>query len=125
MIADGPGGAVLDIRVIPRAGRTEFAGPRDGALLVRLARATGRRRGQRRAARPSRQALGVPKSQTSPISGERSREACQRSTGVDRTPPSQPAANLSSCMNADFLIENADLHRTCARAGAAARARAA
>ena len=29
--------AVLDIRVIPRAHKTEAAGERDGALLVRLA----------------------------------------------------------------------------------------
>lgn len=27
---------VLDIKVIPRAGRTELAGTRDGAILVRL-----------------------------------------------------------------------------------------
>lgn len=30
---------VLDIRVIPRAGRTELAGTRDGAILIRLAAA--------------------------------------------------------------------------------------
>ena len=30
-------GASLDIRVIPRASKTELAGERDGALLVRLA----------------------------------------------------------------------------------------
>ena len=39
MIADGPDGAVLALRVIPRAGRTALAGTRDGALLVRLAAA--------------------------------------------------------------------------------------
>lgn len=32
-----PGDAALKIRVIPRARKTEFAGERDGALLVRLA----------------------------------------------------------------------------------------
>jgi uncharacterized protein (TIGR00251 family) len=31
------GGVRLDVRVIPRAGRTAAAGERDGALLVRLA----------------------------------------------------------------------------------------
>ena len=39
MIADAPDGAILTIKVIPRAGRTAFAGTRDGALLVRLAAA--------------------------------------------------------------------------------------
>ena len=36
VIADAPDGAILDIKVIPRAGRTGVAGTRDGALLVRL-----------------------------------------------------------------------------------------
>jgi len=35
-------GALLDVRVIPRAGKSGVAGLRDGALLVRLA-AAGRR----------------------------------------------------------------------------------
>lgn len=39
MITDSADGAVIDIRVIPRAGRTQVAGTRDGALLVRLAAA--------------------------------------------------------------------------------------
>ena len=39
MIADAPDGAILTIKVIPRAGRTALAGTRDGALLVRLAAA--------------------------------------------------------------------------------------
>ena len=39
MVADSPDGAIIDVRVIPRAGRTEVAGTRDGALLVRLAAA--------------------------------------------------------------------------------------
>ncbi len=37
MVQDGPGGAVLTVRVVPRAGRSEVAGVRHGALLVRLA----------------------------------------------------------------------------------------
>ncbi len=39
MIADADGGATLEIRVVPRAGRTGVAGTRDGALLIRLAAA--------------------------------------------------------------------------------------
>ena len=39
MIHDAPDGAVIDIRVIPRAGKTMIAGTRDNALLIRLAAA--------------------------------------------------------------------------------------
>ena len=38
-VASTPKGAVLTIRVIPRAGSSRIAGIRDGALLVRLAAA--------------------------------------------------------------------------------------
>ena len=37
MISDAPDGAIIDIKVIPRAGRTTLAGTRDDALLIRLA----------------------------------------------------------------------------------------
>jgi uncharacterized protein (TIGR00251 family) len=37
VIDDSPAGAILDVRVIPRARKTECAGSRHGALLVRLA----------------------------------------------------------------------------------------
>jgi uncharacterized protein YggU (UPF0235/DUF167 family) len=39
VITDVPDGAVIDIRVIPRAGRSEIAGTRAGSLLIRLAAA--------------------------------------------------------------------------------------
>ena len=39
MIHDAPDGAIIDIKVIPRAGRTTLAGTRDTALLIRLAAA--------------------------------------------------------------------------------------
>lgn len=39
MIADAPGGSVLDVKVIPRAGKSGLAGTRNAALLVRLAAA--------------------------------------------------------------------------------------
>lgn len=39
MIHPRPGGVDIDVRVIPRAGRTGLAGIRDGRLLVRLAAA--------------------------------------------------------------------------------------
>ncbi len=37
VLTEGPRGAVLQVRVVPRAGRTGLAGIRNGALLVRLA----------------------------------------------------------------------------------------
>ena len=39
MIADGSDGAILTLKIIPRAGRNALAGTRDNALLVRLAAA--------------------------------------------------------------------------------------
>jgi uncharacterized protein len=36
-VSDTPAGAVVDVRVVARAGRTAVAGVRGGALLVRLA----------------------------------------------------------------------------------------
>jgi uncharacterized protein len=37
VIDDSPAGATIEVRVIPRARKTELAGSRQGALLVRLA----------------------------------------------------------------------------------------
>jgi uncharacterized protein (TIGR00251 family) len=37
VIDDSPAGATIEVRVIPRARKTEFAGSRQGALLIRLA----------------------------------------------------------------------------------------
>jgi uncharacterized protein (TIGR00251 family) len=39
VIHDAPDGAILDVKVIPRAGKTALAGTRDNALLIRLAAA--------------------------------------------------------------------------------------
>jgi uncharacterized protein (TIGR00251 family) len=39
VINDSPAGATIEVRVIPRARKTELAGSRHGALLVRLAAA--------------------------------------------------------------------------------------
>jgi hypothetical protein len=36
MVREGPGGTVVEVRVIPRAARSALAGERGGALLVRL-----------------------------------------------------------------------------------------
>jgi uncharacterized protein (TIGR00251 family) len=39
VIEETPDGVLLDIKVIPRAGKSTIAGVRDGALLVRVAAA--------------------------------------------------------------------------------------
>jgi uncharacterized protein (TIGR00251 family) len=39
MVSATPGGALLDVRVTPRAPRSAVGGVRDGALIVRLAAA--------------------------------------------------------------------------------------
>ena len=37
MVREGPGGTLVEVRVIPRAAKSALGGERDGALLVRLA----------------------------------------------------------------------------------------
>jgi uncharacterized protein (TIGR00251 family) len=39
VVREVPNGVILDIRVVPRAGKTAIAGARDEALLVRVAAA--------------------------------------------------------------------------------------
>jgi uncharacterized protein (TIGR00251 family) len=39
VIRETPTGTEIDIRIIPRAGRTEISGIRDGALLIRVSAA--------------------------------------------------------------------------------------
>ena len=82
MIADGPDGAVLDIRVIPRAARTEIAGTRDGALLVRLNAPPVDGAANVELLAFLARTLGVPKSQLALISGERARAKRVRVKGV-------------------------------------------
>jgi uncharacterized protein (TIGR00251 family) len=74
----------LEIRVIPRAGRSELAGLRDGAVLVRLAAAPVD--GAANAALISllSAALGIPRRDITIVSGERSRTKRVRIAGLDR-----------------------------------------
>lgn len=82
MIADGPGGAVLEIRVIPRAARTEIAGIRGGALLVRLNAPPVDGAANVELLTFLARALGVPKSQLALISGARARAKRVRVNGA-------------------------------------------
>jgi len=74
----------LEIRVIPRAGRSGFAGLRDGALLVRLAAAPVDGAANDELIALLAKTLKIPKRDISIVSGERSRTKRIRITGVDR-----------------------------------------
>jgi uncharacterized protein (TIGR00251 family) len=74
----------LDIRVIPRAGRNEFAGLRDGALVVRLAAAPVDGAANDELIALLAKALKIPKRDIAIVGGERSRSKRIRIAGVDR-----------------------------------------
>jgi len=74
----------LEIRVIPRAGRTGFGGLRDGALLVRLAAAPVDGAANAELIALIAKALRIPKRDITIVSGERARSKRVRIAGVDR-----------------------------------------
>jgi len=74
----------LEIRVIPRAGRSGFAGLREGALLVRLAAAPVDGAANAELIALLAKTLKIPKRDITIVSGERSRSKRVRIDGVDR-----------------------------------------
>lgn len=72
------------IRVMPRAGRTEIAGLRDGALLIRLAAAPVDGAANDALIRLLATTLGVARRDVQIVSGERSRTKRVRVAGMDR-----------------------------------------
>lgn len=82
MISDSPAGAVIKIRVIPRAGRTGLAGTRDGALLVRLAAAPVDGAANAALIELLAKTLSVPKRSIAIVSGETSRTKRVRVEGI-------------------------------------------
>jgi uncharacterized protein len=74
----------LEIRVIPRAGRSGFAGLRDGALLVRLAAAPVDGAANDELIALIAKALRIPKRDITIVSGERSRSKRIRIASLDR-----------------------------------------
>ena len=74
----------MDVRVIPRAGRSGFGGLRDGALLVRLAAAPVDGAANAELIALLSKALRIPKRDITIGSGERSRTKRIRIAGVDR-----------------------------------------
>ena len=82
MVREGPGGTVVEVRVIPRASKSALAGERSGALLVRLAAPPVD--GQANAALVEFLAdtLGVPTRAVSIVSGDRRRQKRVLVTGM-------------------------------------------
>ena len=73
MIHPADNGVLLDVRVIPRAGRAGIAGTRDGALLVRLNAPPVEGAANVELIEVLAKALGVPKRAIAIVSGDRSR----------------------------------------------------
>jgi len=74
----------LEVRVIPRAGRTGFGGLRDGVLRVRLAAAPVDGAANDELIALVARTLRIPKRHITIVSGERARSKRVRITGVDR-----------------------------------------
>ena len=72
----------IDVRVIPRAGRSGFSGLRDGALVVRLAAAPVDGAANDELIALLARALHVPKRDITIVSGERSRSKRVRVAGM-------------------------------------------
>ena len=78
-VADG---IVIDVRVIPRAGKSGLAGTRDGALLVRLAAPPAEGAANEELIEVIAKALGVAKRAVTLVSGARARQKRLRVAGV-------------------------------------------
>jgi uncharacterized protein (TIGR00251 family) len=76
--------ADLEVRVIPRADRSGFAGMRDGALLVRLAAAPVDGAANAELIALIARALHLPRRDITIVSGERSRSKRIRVANLDR-----------------------------------------
>ena len=82
MITASQDGVVLDVRVIPRAGKSGIAGTRNDALLVRLNAAPVDGAANAELVELLAHALGVPRRNVTLIAGERSRAKRVRVRGV-------------------------------------------
>lgn len=75
--------ALLEVRVIPRAGRSGITGLRDGALLIKLAAAPVDGTANAELIAVLAEALGLPTRSIEIVSGERSRSKRVRIAGID------------------------------------------
>jgi uncharacterized protein (TIGR00251 family) len=73
MIRDSSSGVELDVRVIPRARKTEMAGTRDDAILVRLAAPPVEGAANEALIAFIAEWLGVPRRAVQIVAGDRSR----------------------------------------------------
>lgn len=73
---------ILDVKVIPRAGRTALAGTRDGSVLIRLAAAPVAGAANAELIAFLADLLDVPKRNISIVAGEKSRQKRVRIDGV-------------------------------------------
>jgi uncharacterized protein (TIGR00251 family) len=83
VIAQGPDGVLIDIRVIPRAARSELAGTRGGSVLVRLKAPPVDGAANAELIGVLAAALDVPKRAIVIVAGERSRHKRVRIAGLD------------------------------------------
>lgn len=83
MIESTPGGVVIHVRVIPRAGRSGLAGTRDNALLVRLNAPPVEGAANAELLDILSDILHVPKRALTIVSGERSRSKRVLVSGLD------------------------------------------
>ena len=82
MITPDPAGVLLDIRIVPRAGRAGVAGTRRGALLVRVNAPPVEGAANAELVDLLARFLGVPKRAVTIVAGERSRLKRVRVAGV-------------------------------------------
>lgn len=75
-------GVIVDVRVVPRSGRSGLAGTRDGALLVRLNAPPVDGAANAELLDVIARALGVPKRAVTIVSGERAKQKRVKVDGV-------------------------------------------
>ena len=93
MIHGAAGGIFIEVRVVPRSGRSGIAGTRGGALLVRLNAPPVEGAANAELVEIIADALGVPRRAVTIASGERSRTKRVRVEGVSEA---AAAARLAS-----------------------------
>jgi uncharacterized protein YggU (UPF0235/DUF167 family) len=82
MIFDVPGGATIDVKVIPRAGRSCVAGTRGSALLVRLSAAPVDGAANAELIALLARLLDLPKHRLTVLAGEKRRSKRVKVTGL-------------------------------------------
>ena len=83
MISPSPDGAIVDVRVIPRSGRSGIAGIRDDAVLIRLNAPPVDGAANTELIRVLAEILGIPRRDIEIVSGGRSRSKRVRIRGVE------------------------------------------